>query len=476
MGDRERSDRVADLQSWLDRTPEDPSADDQRAALEALFELKAQPPLRYRMRLARLLIHEKDFERALATLNATIEDYPDNIWAKKCLSDLYWASFETDKSMNLLRALALENPHQGGLARLFIARATEVGGPAMVSDFLRALQAAGAEISDHAQAAFFHRLRDETLVAPAAERIREGVLSLPARVVLNVYADMGAQKGAQLHTALAESADPDANAEAARLDRLLQHAPKDDALKRPAITEKFDEIISWAPEPGPGVSDDPEGICLIFSGAAHNFGVPSSHLDRYLAARGLAAVYLRDPKRLVGQAGLPGLGDTPEAAALALREQVFERGYRRIYILGFSLGGFWGFSYGLIMQAHAMASFGGMTYLDRATMAAKQETRAPHYAHRLWRWVGQDGLNLQTEFVRRAHIPKTHLFFSPDHPLDAAHAGALADFDNVFLHPTHGVAGHDVSVGLKEIGLFQSSLDHLFSQGAAPRPDQGVNA
>ena len=458
MENAESEQRLEQLKTWIDERPEADNSDTLRAGLEELIGLNPTPYPKYRLRLARLYIRSGALGEAEALAQDVAEKFPNNPRAQAVLADLDWARFDITSALARYRALALENPDTPLFANRFIAMATEVSGPLVVSEFLRTLKAAGGDISKYFRAAFFHRLGDPNVLASAVEPIRNGA-RVAAREVLNIFADMGPQSGERILQALASSKSGDNRTEAADIADILADFPKDEELLRPAIHEDISEAIAWAPEPDRETSVDPEAICLVFSGGAQSFGVPACFLDRYLAKRGLAALYLRDPRRLVGHAGLPGLGTDFRSAALSLKQQVEARGYKKIYVMGFSLGGFWGFSYGLVMQAEAMAGFGAMTYLDKATMTARKEPRAPHYAHQLWESVGQDGLDLPGEMERADRVPPTHIFYGADHRYDADHADALAHLENVTLHGFTGLAGHAISVELKRLGQFDKALD-----------------
>lgn len=456
-------DRISDLQKIADAAHQHSDHQTVRDALTELHALTDHVPLKYRAMLAGVLIADKHYDLAADIVDEALAIQPDY---RPCLfqraqirAEQHWERFEIDEALETYRQFALAFPDMFRPAARFCEMATEVGGPAMVCDFMNALKAAGGTISLLASATIFHRLGDETVIEPLCERLRSGA-RLSARHILNVYSDLGQHAGDRLKEALAASQNPASRDEARYLEDLLGQSPPDESLLRPAKAENFHETLSWAPEPDPAVSPDPEAICVVFSGGAHSFGVPSDFFDRYLARRGMAAVYLRDPKRLVGHAGLPGLGDDRTSAALALRDRLRARGYKRIYTIGVSLGGFWAMSYGLIMGAQAMMGFGAMTYLDRATMTAQKETRAPHYAHRLWQCVGQAGLNLREEMERYAVLPATHLYFT-EHAQDTKHAEALAQFDAVTLHQELGLDSHAVSVELKRIGRFDGALDAI---------------
>lgn len=108
-----------------------------------------------------------------------------------------------------------------------------------------------------------------------------------------------------------------------------------------------------------------QATLVVFPGGWNKFDqLPLAFLDALLSERPLNLIYLQDTKLHGFLKGVPGLGESAETAAVALKQLATQLGAPRLCTMGISFGGFSALRYGALMDANAAMSIVGLTRLQ----------------------------------------------------------------------------------------------------------------
>lgn len=289
-----------------------------------------------------------------------------------------------------------------------------------------------------------HVLRWATSVkpgAPAAERAKAA----------EALADFGVPLQPQLLNIEAPGKQ-----ESVRLSRLdwLKHAPPDHLLKRQVLQGASDEEAVIAP------GDRAETVALVFTGLADRAMVPLPSLDRYLAALGISAVYLRDFSRLMFLRGISSKAADLAGTVRWLGDLLGQWGTRRILSLGTSAGGYAAIHYGMALGADRIVAFSTPTNLGADFN--REDGRARLVALKV-QTLPEELLDLRPLVMRNAGRTPIHLVYGAGMRQDAHHARHVEGLPGVHLHPLEGFERHDSLVWLAGQGKLLSFLSETFS-------------
>jgi tetratricopeptide (TPR) repeat protein len=212
-----------------------------------------------------------------------------------------------------------------------------------------------------------------------------------------------------------------------QLRKLVELAPGDAELRRPIIADdKAKDLIVAEANADTGV--------LVFTALSDVVSMPLPIFDRYLAALGVTAIYLKDFQRLFYLNGIASLGDNYNATIVALREICNRLSVRCLCTLGCSAGGSAAIRYGVELGAARLLSFAGETHhaveslteLDHgAAMIKRRVTAKFPFAH----------LDLKEFLLSRNSSSKIEVVYPEETTRDKAQALYLAGIRGVTLHP-----------------------------------------
>jgi tetratricopeptide (TPR) repeat protein len=214
--------------------------------------------------------------------------------------------------------------------------------------------------------------------------------------------------------------------------RLFERAPAEKDLLRPLMVDhKLSDCII-AP------AADRRIVVFVFTTTNDTFSMPLPIFDRYLAALGVTAVYLKDFKRLRYLKGIGSIGIDYDATIAALRRLLVKLGTSRVCAIGDSDGGFAAIRYGVALGADRIVSFSGPTHwipeFDVYPMLSK------HLAAN----VSTGSLDLNVFLTKQRHHSEIALLYGDASPRDRIHAIYLNGHPGVTLHPVAGLDDHDV--------------------------------
>jgi hypothetical protein len=221
----------------------------------------------------------------------------------------------------------------------------------------------------------------------------------------------------------------------------------------------------------PGASTEPSGVLLwlrpdatqtvlAFSTLAGGFGPMRGWNSVYLVHRFLARfpvniVYLRDETYCLNLAGNLGLGADYRACVARLAALFEERGWRDVYAIGLSNGGFAALRYGLDLALRGVLSFSGPTTLESA------QDRAALGLEHLHKTVPHETIDLVPSFRRASRRPRLLLCHGEKNAFDTAMAKRMAEFPETELIALAGFSGHSTFMEASRLGQLRGLTSRL---------------
>jgi tetratricopeptide (TPR) repeat protein len=212
----------------------------------------------------------------------------------------------------------------------------------------------------------------------------------------------------------------------------LRYAPTEDELLRPLMVDVFGCDVIVAPA---GRSDT---LALVFTGASNSLSMPLPVFDRFLAARGVTAIYLKDFRRLMYLNGIASFGDDFQTSIHALRQLQRRLGVSRLCTIGDSAGGFAAIRYGVELDAACALSFGGDTHW------APGHGEFALFANHLRSHFAVEAMDLRPLLATRKGCARISLVYGENEKRDKLHADHLSDLERVEPCPVAGRSDHNI--------------------------------
>lgn len=222
------------------------------------------------------------------------------------------------------------------------------------------------------------------------------------------------------------------------------HAAPPETWQRPLLAETEEPIL--ATEGGARAV-----TALILCCRGKRPGAPFAAFDSHLAARGIRAIYLRDPEAALC---VPGPGALEPAQLAPLRALIAQRPKDQLITIGFGLNLLPALALGLALKAKGILSYSGFVLSDSAARRALGDLRAPEFA-------------LPTELDLRPWLAKSrskfqlHMIHAQGAPADRIHAEQVARYKPVTLFETEALVGRGLPAEMMLRGSFGASLDRM---------------
>ncbi len=171
--------------------------------------------------------------------------------------------------------------------------------------------------------------------------------------------------------------------------------------------------------------------------------MPLPLFDRYLAASGVTAVYLKDFRRPSYLRGIASLGEDYAAPLRALRGLRERLPAKRWCAIGYSAGGSAAIRYGVDIGADRVVSIAGQTHRARGAVA-KLERGSRIVSGRLEASFSGEELDLRGFLTARRYSSRIEVVYAESAPRDRVHAEHLLGVSGVNLHPVAGCDDHEL--------------------------------
>lgn len=210
---------------------------------------------------------------------------------------------------------------------------------------------------------------------------------------------------------------------------LMRLAPPNDVLQRRTVTEDIysDLIISEPTDTGK--------MILVFNTLGDLPFMPTAVLDRYFAAAGYQAVYLRDFNRVGFTKGIRSLGQDIETSVEKLNTLMDQRSIGELSVMGLSFGTFGSTLFGMALQAQRIIQFGTVSSIDPNFMQAIRDHRGMALRHRFLKNIPEAYWDINHWMDRATHDYQMDTVYADGHPIDLPHANLIAHHRKVNLHP-----------------------------------------
>lgn len=214
--------------------------------------------------------------------------------------------------------------------------------------------------------------------------------------------------------------------------RLVRAAPANPAMSRPIMVDdkRADAIVAQAAGANTGV--------MVFTGASDQCDLPLAVFDRYLAALGITAFYLKDFERLLYLNGVRSLGTSRTATLAALRQMQDLLAVERWCTIGSSDGGYAAIRYGVALGVERILCF------DAPTHWAPDFDEFPVLSRRLAARFSRQDIDLKAYLATEQYSSEIVMCYGDKSPRDRAHASHLSGCKGVTLHPEPEVSDHGV--------------------------------
>ncbi len=220
------------------------------------------------------------------------------------------------------------------------------------------------------------------------------------------------------------------------LRRVLAKSPKDTELLRPVMVDDKASNVILAEAPGA------ETAILVFTALNDVLSMPLPMFDRYLAAFGATAIYLKDFRRLSYLRGIASLGEDYAATLRALRSLRDRLPAKRWCTIGYSAGGSAAIRYGIEIGADRVVSFAGETHRARGPVP-KLERGFFLLSGRL-QAVSDQEMDLRRFLMARRYAASIEIVYAQSAPRDRVHAEHLSGVAGVNLHSVAGCDDHEL--------------------------------
>lgn len=239
--------------------------------------------------------------------------------------------------------------------------------------------------------------------------------------------------------------------ELAETAAMIAAMPPDTALRRPLIVDDGQDVtISAQGETGTTL--------LVFTGLLDQAMVPIEYIDRFCAAAGHSAIYLRDSGRTLYMGGLPALAEDLGGTIGALQGLLQDRQTSRLLCMGTSAGGFGAIRCGLRLGAEKVLCASAPTNITTDFLAGIEDRRGRVMIRRLQGQFSARDMDLADDLQAAGGPCSVDLWYGADNRIDVAHASHLAGRPGVHLHPVAGLGRHQSFPSVVLGGAFQEFL------------------
>lgn len=197
-------------------------------------------------------------------------------------------------------------------------------------------------------------------------------------------------------------------------------------------------------------------ICIFATGARFTTGAPYPILHRLLSATGAHLLYVREPHADGMVGGVPGLGDTVEAAAASIRAVADDLGARRLVMIGAGPAAYSALRYAIECSADGVLAYGAVTgFTANMRHGVRSRSRA-NIDEAVF-----DALDLVPRYSAAGRAPETRLVYGEHDPRGRRHAGRLAHLDAVTVEAMD--AGPHLFLAALLTGRFGTHLEQLLA-------------
>jgi hypothetical protein len=199
-----------------------------------------------------------------------------------------------------------------------------------------------------------------------------------------------------------------------------------------------------------------EQVMLAFGGMASRLQMPPAEFGRTFADRQADLIFYKDLQQCWYQRGLLGMTDDVPGTAEHIRRRVAEYGWKRIFTVGTSAGGYAAILFGALVGASRIVAFSPQTLVGPKVFRRFASTDSR-----------QTDIDIKGRFLDLAKVleetgfaGRIDLFYGTRNAMDVLAAEWLQRFPCVTLHPVD-TASHNSAQKARDEGRFSEIFSFL---------------
>lgn len=206
-----------------------------------------------------------------------------------------------------------------------------------------------------------------------------------------------------------------------------------------------------------------DSLLVVFGGISQGLGVPVFEFFKSLSAVNCDKAFFRDFNQAWYQMGVDNELNSLEKIEQRIKSLMTSGGYKRVCLLGNSMGGFASIYFGLKLEIDRVIAFAPQTFVDRWNRLLKLDFR---WRKQIKKMHGNASsgtcFDLRALAMNNQEVPTwISVYYSVNHRLDRIHAERLKGIKNVELVP-RPESGHGIVKDIRDQGelvpLIVSSL------------------
>jgi len=190
-------------------------------------------------------------------------------------------------------------------------------------------------------------------------------------------------------------------------------------------------------------------VVLAFGGMASRLQMPPAEFGRTFADRQCDLIFYKDLQQCWYQRGLLGLSDDVPSTAAYIKRTVAEHGWKNVYTVGTSAGGYAAILFGALIGAARIVTFSPQTLIGKKVFRrfASTDSRQEDIDLRA-RYLDTAKMLEETEYAGQIDV-----FYGTGNPMDVLAAEWLQRFPCVTLHPVD-TKSHNSAQKVRDDGRF----------------------
>jgi hypothetical protein len=208
------------------------------------------------------------------------------------------------------------------------------------------------------------------------------------------------------------------------------------------------------------MGSDSSTLLVAFGGMAGQLGMPPFEFFKATGGIPVKRLFVRDLHQAWYHRGIPGNGDTLQAAAASLGRLIASHDVERLVVAGNSAGGYAALTFGNLLQAHTALCFAPQTVLQLDVLERWQDHRWDEQLRDLVAAGAMDRgwTDVRAALEHSASVDTRYeVYFDETLEVDRLHADRLAGLPGVHLHRLRGGA-HSVALQMRESGELERVL------------------
>lgn len=207
-----------------------------------------------------------------------------------------------------------------------------------------------------------------------------------------------------------------------------------------------------------------KNLLVTFGGIQQGIGIPVFEFFNSVKELDCDKVFIRDYHQAWYQKGIDDSITSSHQIENYLKELIEAQSYQKVCFLGNSMGGYAAMLFGMNLEVSVAIAFAPQTFINRRNRLWFRDSRWKKQMADIYKNEHKHSAYFDLKKYFEPHHNKTtqiHLYFSPNHRLDAIHANRLSAIENVTLHAIDE-GGHSVVKTVRDRGELTQLIKDAF--------------